>query len=65
VFRPNIERHDQNRRWLFAADQGHGQQHLPSDEVWLIGEHRMSGEKKYYLTNLPAKTDLRILAVTI
>jgi SRSO17 transposase len=42
-----------------------GQQHLPGDEAWLIGEHRMSGEKKYYLANLPAKTDLRTLAVTI
>ena len=42
-----------------------GQQHLPGDEVWLIGEHRTSGEKKYYLANLPAKTDLRTLAATI
>jgi len=42
-----------------------GQQHLPGDEAWLIGEHRMSGEKKYYLANLPAKTDLRTLAATI
>jgi SRSO17 transposase len=42
-----------------------GQQHLPGDEVWLIGEHRMSGEKKYYLANLPAKTELRTLAATI
>lgn len=42
-----------------------GQQHLPGDEVWLIGEHRASGEKKYYLANLPAKTDLRTLAATI
>jgi hypothetical protein len=25
-----------------------GQQHLPGDEVWLIGEHRTSGEKKYW-----------------
>jgi SRSO17 transposase len=41
------------------------QQHLPGDEAWLIGEHRMSGEKKYYLANLPAKTDLRTLAATI
>ena len=39
-----------------------GQQHLPGDEAWLIGEHRMSGEKKYYLANLPANTDLRTLA---
>jgi SRSO17 transposase len=42
-----------------------GQQHLPGDEAWLIGEHRGSGEKKYYLANLPAKTDLRTLAATI
>ena len=42
-----------------------GQQHLPGDEAWLIGEHRMSGEKKYYLANLSAKTDLRTLAATI
>jgi hypothetical protein len=42
-----------------------GQQHLPGDEAWLIGEHRMSGEKKYYLANLPAKADLRTLAATI
>ncbi len=32
-----------------------GQQHLPGKEAWLIGEHRMSGEKKYYLANLPEK----------
>jgi hypothetical protein len=42
-----------------------GQQHLPGDEAWLIGEHRMAGEKKYYLANLPAKADLRTLAATI
>jgi SRSO17 transposase len=42
-----------------------GQQHLPGDEAWLIGEHRVSGEKKYYLANLPAKADLRTLAATI
>ena len=32
---------------------------------WLIGEHRTSGEKKYYLANLSAKTDLHTLAATI
>ncbi|MGY3413235.1 SRSO17 transposase [Bradyrhizobium sp. GM5.1] len=42
-----------------------GQQHLPGDEAWIIGEQRASGEKKYYLANLPAATDLRILAATI
>jgi SRSO17 transposase len=42
-----------------------GQQHLPGEEAWLVGEHRTSGEKKYYLANLPAKTTLRTLAATI
>jgi SRSO17 transposase len=42
-----------------------GQQHLPGNEAWLIGEHRVSGEMKYYLANLSAKTDLRTLAATI
>src|SRR5262249_31649503 len=42
-----------------------GQQHLPGEEAWLMGEHRMSGEEKYYLANLPANTDLRTLAATI
>jgi len=42
-----------------------GQQHLPVDEAWLIGEHRSAGEKKYYLANLPAATSLRTLAATI
>ena len=42
-----------------------GQQHLPGDEAWLIGEHRTSGEKKYYLANLPARMDLHALAAMI
>ena len=28
--------------------------HLPGDEVWLVGEHRASGERKYYLVQLQA-----------
>jgi len=40
-------------------------QHVPGEQAWLIGEHRASGETKYYLANLPAKTDLRALAATI
>jgi SRSO17 transposase len=31
----------------------------------VIGEHRSSGEKKYYLANLPAEMDLRRLAATV
>jgi len=42
-----------------------GMQHMPGDEVWLVGERRASGEQKYYLANLPADTDLRTLAATI
>ena len=39
--------------------------HLPGEEVWLIGEWRRSGERKYYLSNLPARTPLRRLAAAI
>src|SRR6185437_15680518 len=42
-----------------------GQQHLPGGEAWLIGEQRVSGEKKYYLANMPAEADLRSLAATV
>jgi SRSO17 transposase len=39
--------------------------HLPGEEVWLVGEWRSSGERKYYLSNLPPDTTLRRLAETI
>ena len=39
-----------------------GQQHLPGEEAWLIGEHRSTGERKYYPSNLPADTPLKHLA---
>jgi hypothetical protein len=39
------------------------QQHLPGEEAWLIGEHRTSGEKKYYLANMPAKTNRRRMCI--
>ncbi len=42
-----------------------GAQHLPGEEVWLIGEHRASGERKYYLANLPADVPLKRLAGVI
>ena len=38
---------------------------LPGEEVWLIGEWRDSGEKKYYLSNLPGRTSRRRLAATV
>jgi SRSO17 transposase len=42
-----------------------GGRHLPGDEAWLVGEHRTSGERKYYLTNHPADTPLEVLAAAI
>ena len=38
-----------------------GAQHMPGEEVWLIGEHRSNGERKYYLSNLPSDTPLKVL----
>jgi SRSO17 transposase len=39
--------------------------HLPGEEAWLVGEWRSSGERKYYLSNLPPRTSLRALAAAI
>ena len=44
---------------------GRNNQHLPGEEVWLVGERRSSGEQKYYLSNLPADTGLKRLAAII
>lgn len=43
----------------------HAAQHLSGEEVWLVGEHRSSGERKYYLSNLPPDTTLKRLAALI
>jgi len=48
-------------QWIRGKDR----QRLPGDEAWLIGEYRASGEKKYYIANLPPEMDLRGLAATI
>ena len=42
-----------------------GGQHMPGDEAWLIGERRASGERKYYLSNLPTDTPIKALARTV
>jgi hypothetical protein len=42
-----------------------GAQHLPGEEVWLVGEHRTTGERKYYLSNLAADTPIKQLAGAI
>ena len=39
--------------------------HLPGAEVWLVGEWRANGERKYYLSNLPPRTSRRTLARAI
>jgi SRSO17 transposase len=39
--------------------------HLPGAEAWLVGEHRASGERKYYLSNLPPDAPLERLAALI
>lgn len=44
---------------------GRPAQHLPGEEVWLVGESRASGERKYSLSNLPADADPRTLASAI
>jgi SRSO17 transposase len=57
----------------FAATRGRvgdgktwaNNRHLPGDEVWLVGEWRSNGERKYYLSNLPPRTSLRALAAAI
>jgi SRSO17 transposase len=42
-----------------------GAQHMPGEETWLVGEHRSNGERKYYLSNLPADTPIKDLAGAI
>jgi SRSO17 transposase len=38
---------------------------MPGEAAWLIGEWRSSGERKYYLSNLPPDTPLKALAAAI
>jgi SRSO17 transposase len=41
-------------------------QAMPGDEeVWLIGERRATGERKYYASNLPADANLKALAAAV
>ncbi len=40
-------------------------QAMPGDEVWLVGERRPTGEQKYYVSNLPGDTTIKVLAATI
>lgn len=47
------------------GDQLRGGRHLPGEAVWLVGEHRATGERKHDLANLPADTTREELAATI
>ena len=38
---------------------------MPGEEVWLVGERRSTGEQKYYVSNLPADTNIKTLAAAI
>lgn len=40
-------------------------QHLPGEEVWLVGEWRSSGERKYCLSNWPARITRQALVGAI
>jgi len=41
-------------------------QAMPGDaEVWLIGERRATGARKYYASNLPAEANLKALAAAV
>ena len=42
-----------------------GNQHMPGEEAWLIGERRAGGERKFSFSNLPAGTSLHALAGAI
>lgn len=42
-----------------------GVSRMPGDEVWIIGERRATGERKYYISNLPAHTALKTLAAAV
>jgi len=36
-------------------------QHLPGEAVWLVGERRTTGDRKFYLTNHPPHTPVRTI----
>ena len=46
-------------------EQLRNSRHLPGGEIWLVGERRPSGERKYYLANLPPRAALEELAALI
>src|SRR3546814_259472 len=58
------------RRVRIADGQKHrvfdkGVSRMPGDEVWIIGERRSTGERKYYISNMPAEASLKTLAAAV
>ena len=53
------------RRWPATAHSRQGGSDLSGEEVWVVGEHRSFGERKYYLSNQQADTPLKQLAGAI
>jgi SRSO17 transposase len=47
-----------------AAEAGQGL-HLPGDAAWLVCERLSNGDRKYYLTNLPASASRKKIVATI
>lgn len=47
-----------------GAELAYGQ-HLPGEEVWLVGERRTTGERKFHLTNHPGHTAARTIIAAI
>jgi SRSO17 transposase len=50
-----------------AADgeEGAQREHMPGTAVWLVGEQRPDGKRRYYFTNHPARTSLKALVAAI
>jgi SRSO17 transposase len=42
-----------------------GVSRMPGDEVWIIGERRSTGERKYYVSNMPKDAPLKTLAAAV
>ena len=51
--------------WAAVRLHGRSAQHMPGQEAWLVEEYRTPGERKHYLSNLPARTTLKQLAATM
>ncbi len=47
------------------ADQTRDGIHLPGDEAWLVCERLSNGDRKYYLTSLPASAPRKKIVATI